>query len=154
MNILTTQSYSPEGQAFTDVLMEVLKLYGRFLAEGDKLVQPFGLTTARWKVLCIVSLASQPLTVPQIGRRIGLSRQNIQRLVDALEEEGWLEHRDNPDHKRAKLVVLTEKGTQQHETIMHEHIPWANQCADGLSREDLDGTLCVLRKLTTQLSRT
>lgn len=154
MNNLAQQTYSPEGETFTEVLFEVFRLYGRFLIEGDKLVQPFGLTTARWKVLGVISLASQPLTVPQIGRRIGLSRQNVQRLVDALEDDGFVECRGNPDHKRAKLVALTEKGMQQYAAIMREHIPWANQCADGMERGDLDHTLRVIRQLIGQLDRT
>ncbi|WP_447968991.1 MarR family winged helix-turn-helix transcriptional regulator [Nitrospira sp. M1] len=154
MNSITQQNYSPEGRVFTQLLFEVFRLYGRFLAEGDKLVQPFGLTTARWKVVSVIALAKQPVTVPQIGRRIGLSRQNVQRLVDVLEEEGFVVCRENPDHKRAKLVALTEKGGRHHEAIVGKHIPWANQCVEGMNQDDLAQTLSVLKRLTRQLDRT
>ncbi|GJL53525.1 MAG: MarR family transcriptional regulator [Nitrospirales bacterium] len=153
MNDLTHQGYSPEGSVFTQLLFEMFKLYGRFLAEGDKLVQPYGLTTARWKVLSMIALAKQPVTVPQIGRRIGLSRQNVQRLVDVLEEEAFVVYQGNPDHKRAKLVALTEKGGRHHEAIMRKHIPWANQCVEGIKQDDLAQTLSVLKRLTHQLDR-
>ncbi len=153
MIVLHEKPRFPEGTIFSEVLFEVNKLNGRFLAEVDKLVQPFGLTNARWKVLGVISLSALPLTVPQIGRRIGFSRQNVQRLVDVMEHEGFVEYQENPDHKRAKLVYLTKKGQQQYAAIMRVHIPWANRCAGGIKRADLDRTLMVLKKLTSQLNR-
>ena len=146
-------TYSPEGAVFAEVLLEVCRLNGRLLAEGDRLVQPFGLTGARWKVLGVISFSRQPLTVPQIGRRVGLSRQNVQRLADVMQHEGFIEYQENPDHKRAKLIYLTKKGQQQCAAIMQVHIPWANRCVEGTKRVDLDRALNVIRKLIGQLDR-
>ncbi len=145
--------HTPAGAAFTELLLEVFKLNGLLLAEGDKLTKPFGLTSARWKILGAIMEANQPLTVPQIGRRMGLTRQNVQRLVDAMEAEGAVAYQENQDHKRAKLVCLTKKGQQQYTAIMQLQVSWANRCAKGMKPNDLKQTLNVLQTLATRLEK-
>ena len=49
---------------------------------GNRLGAGAGLTSARWQVLAALALAGRPLTVAQIARTMGLSRQSVQRLVD------------------------------------------------------------------------
>ncbi len=144
-------SHTPSGAAFTELLLEVFKLNGLLLTEGDKLTKPFGLTSARWKVLGAIAETNQPLTVPQIGRRMGLTRQNVQRLVDAMADEGSVEYQENQDHKRAKLICITKKGQQQLTAIMQKQFPWANRCAKGVKQSDLKQALNVLRTLVTHL---
>jgi len=81
-----------------------------FLAAGDRLVEPLGLTSARWQVIGAVSLAGQPQTVPSIARAMGLTRQAVQRLVNELVADGLIEGRPNPAHRRANLFALTDLG--------------------------------------------
>ncbi len=50
------------------------------------------------------------LTVPQMARARGTSRQNIQVLVNRLVRKGWLGIRSNPGHKRSPLLSLTPGG--------------------------------------------
>ena len=51
-----------------------------------------------------------PHTVPQIARRRSTSRQNIQMLVNRLQEQGCIELKSNPAHRRSALVNLTSQG--------------------------------------------
>lgn len=51
-----------------------------------------------------------PKTVPQLARMRPVSRQHIQSLVEPMASEGLVEYQYNPDHKRSKLVAITEKG--------------------------------------------
>ena len=64
-----------EGDAATAVVLEIFRVNGLLLAAGNKVAAQEGLTAARWQVLGAVALAGQPLTVPQIARRMGLTRQ-------------------------------------------------------------------------------
>ena len=153
MTKLPTPSYSPEGTLFLDAILEICRLNGRLLAEEESLLQAFGLTSARWKVLGVLSRFAQSLTVPQISRRIGLSRQNIQRLVDVLEVDGLLDYQIIPDHKRAKLVSVTPKGQQRYAAVRQVHIPWVNHCAEGFNAADLEKTLKIIRTLIGQLGQ-
>lgn len=69
-----------------------------------------GLGQSEMMVLNAVVEADRPPTVPQIGRSMGTSRQLIQRSTNILIEAGLIDTLPNPDHKRAALLVATQKG--------------------------------------------
>jgi DNA-binding MarR family transcriptional regulator len=54
--------------------------------------------------------AQGPTPVPRIARSRGVSRQHIQTIVNELLDEGLVELRDNPAHRRSCLVALTDAG--------------------------------------------
>ena len=60
-----------------------------------------------------------PMTVPQLAKEKSVTRQFIQKLVNPLTEEGFLEARENPNHKRSPLIALTEEGQKR--------IDWINR---------------------------
>ncbi len=140
--------YTKKGKLFTDAVLEIFKVSGQLAIEGDRLTKDFGLSSARWKVLGALQMTDHPLTVAQVARVMGLTRQAVQRLADAMEKDGLLIYQDNPHHKRARHVVLTESGKQAYSMISDIQIPWANQKAKDISVADLEATLSVLRNVT------
>jgi len=52
-------------------------------------------------------------TVSAIARARSVSRQHIQALVNELLEQGLVERIDNPQHRSAPIVRLTERGVEQ-----------------------------------------
>ena len=50
------------------------------------------------------------LTVPQVARRLGVSRQNVQRIADLLVSENWASFEENPDHRGSPHLVLNKRG--------------------------------------------
>jgi DNA-binding MarR family transcriptional regulator len=142
-------THSPEGSAWTEIVLEVFRLNGELVAAGDELGSELGLTTARWQVMG--AIADAPLTVAQIGRRMGLTRQSVRRTVDLLEGEKIVERVPNPDHRASELVRLTSRGTQAFAAISREQVSWANRCADSLALPALETTLQTLRQMRERL---
>ncbi len=140
--------HTPQAEQFTDIVLQVFKLNGQLILEGDKLSNELGLSSARWKVLGAISLSQAPMTVAQIAKNMGLTRQAVQRLANNLKEDGLLSFKNNPHHKRAKLIVLTKKGMNTYEKLKQKQIPWANSIATKISFSDLEITSSVLLKLT------
>jgi DNA-binding MarR family transcriptional regulator len=99
---------SPAGEAFNDVLVQIIRLNRRFTAAAETLTRPAGQTLARWLVLG--ECKESPATVSDIARRLYLARQSVQRVADVLEHDGLCAYRDNPRHRRAKLLELTPAG--------------------------------------------
>lgn len=93
-------------------------------------------------VLNAVTEAPSPPTVPQIGRALGHPRQVIQRAANSLTAAGLIEARDNPDHKRAVLLMPTAIGI----TLKQE----ANRRADAIAADLLTG---VDAKLVAEATR-
>ena len=140
--------HTQKGQLFTEVVLEIFKVNGLLATEGDRLTNEFGLSSARWKVLGALEKSNIPLTVPQIARVMGLTRQAVQRLADAMENDGLLAYQNNPHHKRAKYVELTGKGKDIYLLISEKQKPWANQNSIEMSVADLEVTLSVLHKIS------
>lgn len=69
-----------------------------------------GLAEMELTVLTAVVNAANAPTVAQIGRSLGHPRQVVQRAANQLVERGLVVFTDNPDHKRASLIVATEAG--------------------------------------------
>lgn len=88
----------------------VARLHGRLRSAFSTARQGNELADMEATVLAAVVEATQPPTVPKIGRSLGHPRQVIQRAANSLAAAGLVETLPNPDHKRAGLLVPTEQG--------------------------------------------
>jgi DNA-binding MarR family transcriptional regulator len=91
------------------------------------------LTAARWQVLGAVALAGKALTVPQIARRMGLTRQAVQESVSRLVADVLVTTDENPDHRRSPLICLTKLGAERYAALDRRQIRWINELATGLN---------------------
>ncbi|WCN12773.1 MarR family transcriptional regulator [Marinomonas mediterranea] len=144
---------SKKGTMFTEIVLEVFKLGGLLVSEGDQMGQEFGITSARWKVLGALSLAGEPQTVPQIAKSMGLTRQAVQRLVDAMYDDELLLFNENPDHKRAKLISLSKLGGAVFSTLEEKQLGWATKCSTDITKVELTAALSVLKRISTAIDR-
>jgi len=142
-----------KGPLFTDIVLEIFRLGGLLVSEGDRMGAEYGLTSARWKILGALYIAGEALTVPQIARRMGLTRQAVQRLVDAMSEDGLLRFQDNPSHKRARLIALSEHGDRVYRALYDKQALWAQDLAADSGEEELATTLETLRRIAAALER-
>ena len=141
--------HTKAGKAFTELVLESFRFNGRLLAAGDRLAKPMGLTSSRWQVLGAIEVRSLP--VAQIARNMGLARQNVQRLADLLRQKGFVGYAPNPDHQRAKLVCLTDKGRRVIEELFKRQATWANLIASSARPADIQTALSLLKKLRSRL---
>ncbi len=135
----------------TTLIIETFRLNGELLAAGDRLVSAIGLTSARWQVLGAVDMTPVPLPVAHIARNMGLSRQAVQRVANALAVEGLLAFTENPHHARARLAVLTAKGRRVFEDAMARQRPWAEGLARGIGVSEVNTAISVLRSVREKL---
>ena len=145
---------TPEGDIATDVVLETFRVNGLLVAAGNRLAAAEGLTAALWQVLGPVAQAGRPLTVPQIARRMGLTRQAVQASVNRLRSEGLVETRENLDHRRSPLIRLTALGRQKYEALDRRQIRWINELSAGLKLADLAAAARLLRDLSDRLEMT
>ncbi|MDL9945345.1 MarR family transcriptional regulator [Gordonia sp. ABSL11-1] len=136
----------------SDTALTVFRLNGQFLALAEELARPAGLTATRWQVLGAV--LQRPLTVSEIARAMGITRQSVQRTADLLADDGLLEFRDNPNHRRAKLVVATESGIAAVRRINPDHRAAAQRIGDRMTPDAWSDALAALRALGAALEQT
>jgi DNA-binding MarR family transcriptional regulator len=139
------------GDALTRLILDLFRVNSLLSTDGDRLVAPLGLTSARWQVLGTVVAAERPQPVAWLARDMGANRQNIQRIINDLHDEELVAFETNPHHRRAQLVVLTDKGKHAFDAAMRLQAPWINRLADGLSAKDIQTFRRVIGALRDKL---
>ena len=137
------------GEALTDVILTTFRLNGRLMEVAQELAAEGELTAAWWQVLG--GVLDEPRTVAGIGRRMGMTRQGVQRIADLLVERGLAEYRVNPAHRRAKLLACTEAGYWAIRQISLAQHPWADRVGGAVGAEELRAALATMRRLVEVL---
>ena len=96
------------GSAVASFIADVLELAGLFRRVADDIARQEGQTQARWYALSVFS--GDPLTVSQAARRLGTTRQALQRSADDLLAHGLAIAQPNPDHRTSPFIRLTPEG--------------------------------------------
>ncbi len=131
--------------------LEVFRLNGALISQGDALVGPLGLTSARWQVMGAIAEASGGLSVAGIARNMGLVRQSVQRIADELAAENILRFAPNPHHRRARLVQLTEHGAALFAEASLRWLRLADALEAAIGRDNTASAANVLRAAREQL---
>src|SRR5215831_11574015 len=142
---------TPAGEALTNLMLDLFRLNSLLLTAGDHLVARLGLTSARWQILGAIVQAERPQPVAWLARDLGANRQNVQRIINDLHTEGLVAFEANPHHRRAQLVVLTDKGRQTFDAAMRLQIPWVNSLSDGFVVKDIEAARRVMMALRKRL---
>ncbi len=140
---------SPGGDAVTHLIFELFRLNGRLVAAGDRLTADLGLSTARWQVLGAIKFGV--FTVSQISRTMGLTRQAVQRVVHDLVSLGLVSLEDNPKHRRASLVQLTEAGRAVIKKMDRRQAEWSDRLSGAAAVSSIAAAARVLLNLRTRL---
>jgi DNA-binding MarR family transcriptional regulator len=140
------------GRAFVTFVFELFRTYSCVNSAGDEITKPFGLSSARWRVLG--SACENPKTVSAIARERGLTRQSVQQIVDSLTREGLTKLIDNDRHKTAKLVAPTREGKSAVLRLNRKATGWMNWVGDSAGRSDIDITIRTLKKIRARLEQT
>jgi DNA-binding MarR family transcriptional regulator len=142
---------TPAGEALSELMLDLFRLNSLLLTAGDRLVARLGLTSARWQILGAIVAAESPQPVAWLARNLGANRQNVQRIINDLQKEGLVAFEVNPHHRRAQLIVLSDKGRRTFEAAMSLQAPWVNDLADGLSVKDIETVHRVITALRRRL---
>ena len=140
------------GSAAYAVLGAVRPLYQASARAVDVWLTGTGLTVGLRAVLELL-LARGPLTVPQLAREFAVTRQSMQALVDLGAGRGLVETTENPQHRRSRLVAVTDQGRAAFEGVHRQEL--ANLARVTADLDPVDLALCarVLGDLTERVRR-
>ena len=137
------------GEVLTDLILTTFRLNGRLLDAAQEMARNGGITAAWWQVLG--GILDQPRSVAQIGRLMGMSRQGVQRVADLLVARQLAEYRQNPAHRRAKLLACTEAGYWAIRRIGLVQRPFAARIGAEVGADQLRAALTTMRQLVAVL---
>lgn len=139
------------GALLTDAILETFRLNGRLLEVAQGFAVEGEITAAWWQVLG--GVLDEPRSVAEIGRRMGMTRQGVQRVADLLVARGLAEYRPNPAHRRAKLLACTEAGYWAIRRISLAVVPWGNEVGAEIGADALERMLATMRRLVGVLEQ-
>lgn len=97
-------------------------------------------------------IQQQPgLTVPQLARRRGTSRQSVQVLVDRLAGAGVLRYVANPDHRRSECLQLTASGRRALSSSRRSQDAWLSGLQTEVTEDQVRTCLELLRSIRVKL---
>lgn len=107
-----TRSTDARTQELETLANEILAAFFELRTAGQRLGVVTEWGAGSWGLLRTIA-EEGPLTMSELARRRGVSRQYIQKLANELVNAGHLQMIDNPSHKRAGLMSLTASGRNQ-----------------------------------------
>jgi DNA-binding MarR family transcriptional regulator len=131
------------------LIADIYECAGRLRREGEAIAAGEGQTQARWQLLSVCS--DRSLTVPQAARRLGVSRQAVQRVANDLDQDTLLQFSFNPDHRSSPLLSITPLGRTVLANISQAATRFNRNLVAGLGPQDIETTRRVLRTLVERL---
>ena len=112
----------------------------------DKRARSLGLTRAQWLALAV--LRRHPgINQAELADRLEVEPMTIARLVDRLEEAGWVERRADSKDRRSNRIYLTERVKSIVGQIRELAIQNRREALSGISVEEHDILVNILRKI-------
>nr|WP_022927020.1 MarR family transcriptional regulator [Patulibacter americanus] len=136
-------------EAVAAFIADVLELAGLFRRGADGIAREEGQTQARWYALSVFS--AEPLTVSQAARRLGTTRQGLQRTADDLVDRGLATVEPNPDHRTSPFIRLTEEGRAVLTRISEAATVTRRRWLPDPDLDELEGAHAVVRRLRDTL---
>ncbi|KJS09676.1 MAG: MarR family transcriptional regulator [Hoeflea sp. BRH_c9] len=78
--------------------------------------QEHGLSSAQWRLLVRV-VREQKATQARLAELMEIEPISVSRLIDRMEQAGWVERRPHDTDRRVKLVVPTDKSLAAYSAI-------------------------------------
>lgn len=130
----------------SSLIGDVYEAAGALQMSGAAIAAAERVTLSQWHLMDAIEDSST--TVARAARRIGQSRQAIQKVANEMVAAGLLEFRPNPDHKTSPLIFLTDDGLSVQKRLWARATESHEARFGPLSRRDLDITRATLRQIT------
>ena len=102
----------------------------RFFAE-------FGVTMKQYNIMRILKGAGQPVSTAYIRERLLDMNSDVSRIVDRMDDKGWIIKETCPDDKRLVDLKLSKEGMALLNKI-NERIEVMNDFLSGLNRKEVE----------------
>jgi DNA-binding MarR family transcriptional regulator len=90
--------------------------------------------------------------VTDIGDELGVTSAAASQLLERLVQSGLVRRREDPDDRRAKRIVLTERGRGLLRAVMEARLRWFVAVADRLPVHERAPAAAALRRLAARAS--
>lgn len=113
---------------------------------SNDFLKPFGITIAQFDVLNQISIY-QPLTQSELAKKVTVSEGGISRMLSRLEQEGYIQRKQD---WKTKWISLTSKGEAKMQEVFEQQLHFQTSLFNECLSEEEQRTLY---KLMTKLQK-
>lgn len=86
-------------------------------AHTQRILRPHNITTSQINVLRILKRQKKPISAQGIQEMMLYKKSNVTRIIDKLEDKGYVECKVKEDNKRMMDITITKKGLKHLEKV-------------------------------------
>lgn len=119
---------------------------------ANKELQPFGLTYTQFLILKFLFL-NKDTVMKQIDleKHLSMSNPTITGILKNMEKGGLIERADNPEDKRSRRMLLTEKSIQLETVLLQLSDKLETTLTKNLSEQEKEQTILILSKILSSI---
>lgn len=122
-------------QVLTEELMDYLPLLLRALFHYEKTLGEIQLPALQLRVLVVLHRSGQ-MYMSEMAEHLGIQRQQLTKIIDALEEKGLVIRKENVDNRRMLFIEATPNGEEWCNAFIKQKSELVEQFLNRLSDEE------------------
>ena len=111
-----------------------------------------GLSAAQWRLLGHL-LKQGPSTQVALAELLDVEPISVSRLIDRMEQGGWLRREAHPDDRRARIIVASDKARATAPGVKAIAEALTMQAMDGLTEDERRIFLSALRRVAENMDK-
>lgn len=131
------------------IFSSIFILQNRMQTAGEKLQTEISMK--QWLLLAMTDCCSEERTLTNIGNLMGCSRQNVKKLVSALEKKGFV--RLLSGRNNSVIIELTDKVKEYAEEIGERHFETLKLLFADFSENEIEQLFMLYAKLYDGIER-
>lgn len=139
--------YDPE-RSFGFLLHDVARLLRK---RFDQRARALGLSRSQWQVLAHL-LRHEGINQSGLAEILEIENITLGRLIDRMEEAGWVDRRPDPKDRRARLLYMTQKVAPMMERMRALAEETRNEALEGLPPEQRETLIDLLTHVRANIS--
>jgi DNA-binding MarR family transcriptional regulator len=139
-----------KAQSMTQLVRQVRTCFNQLRSLAENLAADLDVNPSMRAIMESLSQRG-PCTVPDLAQERGTSRQHVQKVINALLDQGHVQSQDNPEHKRSVLYLLTTQGAEIFAEIRRREMAPMGKLTDALDQTDITAAAEVLARLNLEL---
>ena len=129
------------------VIQQIRPAFRHISKTVEKTSSDFGLSIGTRAILEKLTVHG-PQTVPALAKALDVERQYVQRNVNDLLDNLYVEKQMNPIHKRSWIIAITPEGYRKFNVLHSQEHQMLRSIAGQLSDEEIDNARHVLQLLS------
>jgi len=101
----------------------------------------------------LLSIDAEGTPSTALGPKMGMESTSLSRLLNTMEERGYIERKPNPEDGRSVLIFLTEKGKEKRALSKKTVLDFNNGLLDNIEKEKIEHFYEVIDAIKAQVEK-